>query len=303
MGSVIVCDFDGNMLSSVWQYGQMDWEVLYNCLNTVIVGDDDWAIFHYDEDAPEKKGAICPSNRNQYPTPGTYTLLTPDGAPISVSLVPLVARPRHPTVSNTQTRASAYRRRERERDPCCLISGSRVPGSNFSRFKAAHIFPCAHEADWIVKGYPSHITDPAPSNEVGGLSKIDSIQNLMLLRSDVHDAWDSYDLAVNPDQGYVIIPFVDGFEDVAGKVLKLDHIEDPNRRPLDELFHDHFLQCVMKNMKGAVEPTWDYEATFGEGAMDLSNQTVWGSKSGQAHFEFEVAHRLHSLQVEQEMGL
>ena len=52
---------------------------------------------------------------------------------------------------------------------------------------------------WSNKGYPSLITDPAPLGEVGGSTKIDSIQNVIHLRSDLRDAWDSYKIAVNPD--------------------------------------------------------------------------------------------------------
>ena len=107
---------------------------------------------------------------------------------------------------------------------------------------------------------------------MGGPTKIDSIQNVILLRSDLHDAWDSYQIVVNPDvctnfflyvvsscvelvrQGYVNVPFVSVYDAIARK-LHLDHIQDPNIRPLDELFRDHFLQCVLKNMKGAAEPT------------------------------------------------
>ena len=53
-------------------------------------------------------------------------------------------------------------------------------------------------------------------------------------------------------------------------------------------------------MKGAAEPTWDYEDALGGGSMDLSKQEVWGGESGKAHFEFEMADRLHSLKVAQE---
>jgi hypothetical protein len=98
----------------------------------------------------------------------------------------------------------------------------------------------------------------------------------------------------------VVIPFVPGYEDIAGKVLKLDHITDHNLRPLDDLFRDHFLQGVMKNMKGAGEPTWDYEDALGGGTVDLSRQDIWGGKLGQEHLEFEMAHRLHSRRVAQE---
>jgi len=189
-----------------------------------------------------------------------------------------------------------YQRRVRARDPCCLISGIPVVRGDFSRFKASHVYPRAHSSDWVSSGCPSCITDPAPLNELGGPTKIDSVQNMILLRSDLHDAWDSYKLAVNPDRGYQVVPFVAGYDDIAGRTLKLDHITDTKLRPLDELFRDHFLQGVLKNMKGAGEPNWDYEDALGNGMMDLSRSDVWGSKYGKEHLEFEIAHRLHSAQ-------
>jgi hypothetical protein len=60
-------------------------------------------------------------------------------------------------------------------------------------------------------------------------------------------------------RGHVVIPFVPGYDGIAGNVIQLGHITDQNLRPLDDLFLDHFLQGVLKNMKGAGEPTWDYE--------------------------------------------
>lgn len=172
---------------------------------------------------------------------------------------------------------------------------------------------------WVNKGYSSLITDPAHISEVGGPTKIDSIQNVILLRSDLHNAWVHYKFAVDPDvclythfaifvrshqstqAGYVTIPFVGGYKDIAGKILQLDHIADPNLRPLDEFLRDHFRQGILKNMKGTGESTWDYELALGGGRMDLSSN-LWDGKEGQAHFEFEMVHRLHSLQVEQEAG-
>ena len=52
---------------------------------------------------------------------------------------------------------------------------------------------------WIEKGYPNLITDTAPLSELGGASKIDSVQNAILLRSDLHNAWSDYLIAVLPD--------------------------------------------------------------------------------------------------------
>jgi len=52
---------------------------------------------------------------------------------------------------------------------------------------------------WVNKGYPNRITDPASLLELGGPTKIDSIQNVILLRSDLHDAWDNYMFGIDPD--------------------------------------------------------------------------------------------------------
>ncbi|KAF8436607.1 hypothetical protein L210DRAFT_3548627 [Boletus edulis BED1] len=263
------------------QYGLINWELFYGCVRAVIFSEGDWAIFEYAEGVPQRRGALCPPNR-ELPCPGTYILLRQDGTPISVGLTPVLSRRRHPTVSTSNTPLRVFKR------------------DDFSRFKTAHIFPRAHDVDWVNKGYPGRITDPATLPELGGPTKIDSIQNVILLWSDLHDAWDNYKFAVNPDRGHVVIPFVPGYDDIAGKVLKLDHIIDHNLRSLDDLFRDHFLQGVLKDMKGVGEPTWDYEGALGDGMMDLSRQDIWGGKLGQEHLEFEMAHRLHSLRVAQE---
>jgi hypothetical protein len=63
-------------------------------------------------------------------------------------------------------------------------------------------------------------------------------------------------------------------------------ITSPNLCPLDDLLRDHFLQGVLKNMKGASEPTWDYEDALGDGMMDLSRLDIWGGKSGQLRHGF-----------------
>ncbi|KIJ08760.1 hypothetical protein PAXINDRAFT_18119 [Paxillus involutus ATCC 200175] len=283
MGDIILRDFDGNTLSSFWRYGFVTWELFYDCIRTIIFTSDDWAIFEYDENAPGKHGTFC-SPSDDLPKPRLYILLRPDGTPIRVGLTALSARHRHPTVFNTPARTDHYRRRVFVRDPCCLISGQRVVGGDYSRFKAAHIFPHAQVKIWTSKGFPSRITDPAPLGQQGGRTKIDSIQNVLLLRSDLHDAWDNYKIAVNPDKGYTVIAFVPGYEDIVGRTLMLNHIADLNLRPLDDLFRDHFTQGVLRNMKGAAEPTWDYGYVFG--GMDLSRQDLG---------EFEVACRLHSL--------
>jgi hypothetical protein len=77
---------------------------------------------------------------------------------------------------------------------------------------------------------------------------------------------------------------------------------DPTIRPLDELLRDHFLQGVLKHMKGVGEPTWDYEGTFGDGAFDLSRRQIWGSAEGKERLELELSDRLFELQVAQDLS-
>lgn len=81
----------------------------------------------------------------------------------------------------------------------------------------------------------------------------------------------------------------------------MDHIQDPNLRPLDDLFRDHFLQGVFKHMKAAGEPSWDYEDTFGPGAFDLSRTNVWGTMEGQEQLELALSNRLHSTMIQQQL--
>lgn len=100
---------------------------MYGCLSTFIFSNanDVWAILEYDEHAARGRGAHCPPS-NQIPSPGIYVLLTPgtclspriksfadlctlDGNPLSVGLTVLSARPRHPTISNRQTRVCSHR--------------------------------------------------------------------------------------------------------------------------------------------------------------------------------------------------
>lgn len=90
-----------------------------------------------------------------------------------------------------------------------------------------------------------------------------------------------------------------GYDDIASKILSLDHIADPNLRPLDDLLRDHFLQSILRNMRGPRKPVWDYEDALSS-MIDLSRLDLWEGE-GKAHLEFEMANRLHSFRVEQEI--
>ena len=108
-----------------------------------------------------------------------------------------------------------YHQRALDRDGKCLLTGQQ--SYTWRRLKAAHIFPHVHDVEvsvlnkwfyfaelliciqWIKRGYPSLITDPAPILALGGPSKINTLQNVILLRIDLQNAWDNYEFAVNPD--------------------------------------------------------------------------------------------------------
>jgi hypothetical protein len=59
-------------------------------------------------------------------------------------------------------------------------------------------------SQWISEGYPSKITDSADEAVMGGSIKIDSVQNVITLRRDLHYAWDNYELGVDPNVSPII---------------------------------------------------------------------------------------------------
>jgi len=163
-----------------------------------------------------------------------FTWFIVDGTKMSVGLTPFSARLRHPTASTTPLRVGCcahhitnsslmvFCRHLYTNDvhatvtPAASYPVSRLLGvtlvvsrqPTFFRvcmrtMYVCHLFFIANKLtlniQWVKKGYPDRITDPAPLIELGGPSKIDSIQNMILLRSDLHDAWDNYMFGVNPD--------------------------------------------------------------------------------------------------------
>jgi len=78
---------------------------------------------------------------------------------------------------------------------------------------------------------------------------------------------------LNRKKNYRITAINSGIERVNGLHLKLDHIQDPDLRPLDEFFTDHFKQCVFKHTRGPIynelEDTDDYDADSEFKKVDL----------------------------------
>lgn len=61
-------------------------------------------------------------------------------------------------------------------------------------FEAAHIFPLAYLGHWNDNDFSRWIDDPSP---IGG--PMNSIQNGLLLRTDIHQLFDNYFFSINPD--------------------------------------------------------------------------------------------------------
>ena len=73
----------------------------------------------------------------------------------------------------------------------------------------------------------------------------------------------------------------------------------PTLRPLDELFTDHFMQGLLKHMRGAGKSEWayvNYEDTFGEGS-NLWNPKIWETSIGKELFETALVDRSFGHQI------
>lgn len=101
-----------------------------------------------------------------------------------------------PITHNVSGRGDAFRQGIRARDGKCVISGVVNRGAyrgSWTGFEAAHVFPLESEGYWIEKNYSRWITD-----NTNGVSKINSLQNGLLLRNDIHSLFDQYLISVNP---------------------------------------------------------------------------------------------------------
>lgn len=192
----------------------------------------------------------------------------------------------------------------RARDGKCVISGKINDLASWgwwTAFEAAHVFPLQYESLWIQNNYGRWITN---MDGVTGSSKINSIQNGLLMRRDVHNQFDQYHFSINPDvsfsevdltiltyrkDGYKIIFFVPDSDNIDGTIL--DPIcRDQNNpdRVSDDLLRWHFRQSILANMRGAGEPLFETDFPPGTDMME----TLRSEPYGKERFEMEIATRL-----------
>lgn len=192
---------------------------------------------------------------------------------------------RTPSVSSTM-QTTAFRDRIRKRDRRCVVTSQPSLGWRNDRwfpFDAAHIIPLALEHIFNSQGYSELITDN------GG---INSPQNGILLRCDIHQLWDDYTISVNPHDGYKVYAFLEN-----GWVYHGNILHPACRQPgdsvgvLDAVLRWHFEQAVLCNMRGAGEPL--FELDFPPGS-DMMGEIQQGPHA-EERMEAELFGRLHGL--------
>jgi hypothetical protein len=101
----------------------------------------------------------------------------------------------------TGTRVQAFTDAVRSRDRQCVITrrvAINADDDDWTGFEAAHIFPLAYEQYWQEFNYGRWIKSPSNGEEIKG-GKINSVQNGLLLSSDIHQLFDTYQFSINPD--------------------------------------------------------------------------------------------------------
>ena len=102
---------------------------------------------------------------------------------------------------STGTRLESFRREVRARDGRCVITKEEaIDGTLMDRwtgFEVAHIVPIAYAGEWRQRNFSQHITvfPPPPRQN----DAINSVQNGLLLRSDVHQKFDAYGFSILPE--------------------------------------------------------------------------------------------------------
>jgi hypothetical protein len=88
-------------------------------------------------------------------------------------------------------REDAFRDGVRARDGKCVITGEVgiISIGSWVGFQAAHVFPREYQYNGIT-------------NMASGSSTINSTQNGLLMRSDIHTLFDQYLFSINPDVSF-----------------------------------------------------------------------------------------------------
>lgn len=206
---------------------------------------------------------------------------------------------------NVSGRENSFSPGVRRRDGKCVISGTisrQALYGNWASLEAAHVFPLEHESIWMHNNYGRWVTDMDDGVDI---SKINSVQNGLLMGAHLHRLFDQYLFSVNPDvstliQGcpsyanksqddYKIVSFGPDDWGIGGRVL--DPVcRDPENlhRVSDNILRWHFRQSVLANMRGAGEPVFEHDFPPGTDMLGTWREEPYGKE----RFEMALATKL-----------
>ncbi len=137
--------------------------------------------------------------------PGCYLIVSDE--PARQSTRPFFTRA---LSSSAATRLESFRQQVRTRDQRCVITKvASVLGPEYNEwtpFEAGHVVPIAYANEWRDRGFSSLITIPPPRPYES--DTINSVQNGLLMQSNVHQAFDAYNFSILPDVGIPAVLFV-----------------------------------------------------------------------------------------------
>ncbi|KDQ12261.1 hypothetical protein BOTBODRAFT_146746 [Botryobasidium botryosum FD-172 SS1] len=279
----------GELLAGFWQHGAVTIKIFYDMLTFILIFDPyelaevGWALFN---DCGER---LRQSDATPLPL-GVYRINRADGTPCDVALTDEQYRKRTRSKNSSSiTPRVSFKTRIRERDKRCVVSGEPVRRGRYDAFIATHIFPVAHQISWMELEFASQIQDHHPS---AGENRINSIQNGMLLSSDIASLWSSYLCAIHPGTYQILYFTMTTARGVPeGGVISFNHCK-PHERPLDSLLREHWRQCILTHVKGAGAKPEEFDFDFGTGDVDLEDETKWGGGTGKEMLEVELRRRL-----------
>ncbi|TFL03085.1 hypothetical protein BDV98DRAFT_591876 [Pterulicium gracile] len=178
----------------------------------IITSPEPWALFSKsDEGSMSPAGPPLQRDSTDVMPLGHFVLLLP-GKPAVEDYIELKAeRNRSRVLSRNNScspRRAPFVSRVRNRDGRCFINEELVDSSEdyFGDMCVSHTHPIAHADSWNRNGVERWILDDAFEAEQDP-TKINSVQNGLLLRADVPAVWDHYLLGINVDDDYRILSF------------------------------------------------------------------------------------------------
>jgi len=189
-------------VASLWAAKGISNINLHAMLEMICCFTDDYDLYDKEEELLERDGVQLQSGNYYIVTNGMlFSALAIGSNSQQVGSISITDETplRRSNFTETGPRHVSFRHAVRERDMSCVVTGRLAPLAQYGwwlHFEASHIFPLAYQGQWNDYNYDTLITFP-PANPSHG--NINSVQNGLLLSTEIHDAFDSYSFSINPD--------------------------------------------------------------------------------------------------------